>query len=257
MMILGGKFPGVVLAIGADVPWDNYNLIAQQVADYGYVVIVPQPRVYDIAFPGFSFNFTVVSPAVIVQAKNELLRLNSLSSSPLYNLVDANNFAILGHSLGGTNAMIVASSNASEICSDFNQLASLYCFGYGSNIPIPDSEVFGPSLKAVVGYGSSLVSRVTFAPGIPVTTVPVNTSGLPVAIVHGSLDGRSLYPDLITSYDTLGTPKALINLTGANHYGMNDNNTYVSVPDPNPQVRSQEWSVSMSAKIIDTFFSVC
>ena len=70
--------------------------------------------------------------------------------------------------------------------------------------------------------------------------MPIDTSAVPVALIQGLNDGRALPARATATYPELEAPKALIEIEGANHYGINDvNNPSGATPNPSPSLISQ------------------
>ncbi|MEU0485478.1 hypothetical protein ABZ260_40655, partial [Streptosporangium sp. NPDC006013] len=80
--------------------------------------------------------------------------------------------------------------------------------------------------------------------------VPIANAGVPVALVQGGLDGNNLPAAAGATYNALGAPpKALITVTGANHFGLTDTQTPPgAIPDASAQTLSQEESIDTAAK---------
>ena len=61
----------------------------------------------------------------------------------------------------------------------------------------------------------------------------LDTSGVAVALVQGSLDGISTPDKADATYPTLESPRGRIDIEGANHYGITDRNDPPGArPDP-------------------------
>jgi dienelactone hydrolase len=235
----GVKFPGVILLQGGSVDAQYYSSIAFRIAASGYIVAVPNaPKSF---FGGIPVQLT--SPNVSFAAKLLLIALDSSSYSNISGRLLPNTFGILGHSFGGVAAIIAGSLDAANQCAfPFGPLRFL-CAGY---------QGFGDGLKGIATYGTSLVDRFRLG---GYTRFDTNTSGVPIALVLGKEDGRALSVDVTDTYNlSLETPKALIHIDNANHFGITDAQVLPgSSVDTNIQTKSQDWSVAMIGKVFQTF----
>ena len=194
------KFPVALLLQGALVDKADYANFASTVASYGFVVIVP--------------NHLQLSPR---SGKKELLSEvsqiddvltyveaeNSNSTSPLKGIIDTDNLALLGHSFGGA----VGLSAINNSC-----------------LPILCNQEFTRSDKIGAGifYGTYLQSSDEF--------LAIDNDSIPLGLISGSVDGVTTPDEVGTSYELIqDSPKALITLEGANHYGITNED---SVRDP-------------------------
>jgi hypothetical protein len=72
-----------------------------------------------------------------------------------------------------------------------------------------------------------------------------------VALIQGSLDGVAAPPKTAPTYGVLESPRAAIEIEGANHYGICDeNNPAGARPDPNVPTLSQKEAADATAKWI-------
>jgi len=234
----GQRFPGVILLQGGSVDASAYSTIASKLAAKGFIVAVPNAPI-TVSPPTF-IPMQLTTPAIAVAAKNTLSALSAGSTSGISGRLQDDAWSLVGHSFGGVIAMIAAARDAPQQCAPTGPLRFL-CFGYTG---------FGSDIKAVITYGASLIDRGRGGPGV--NLINLNTSGVPVILVHGKNDGRNLLVDDQTTYDALlEKPKALIELDHANHYGITDAQVVPgATPDPSPQTKSQDWSTSQIAKIV-------
>jgi len=221
---------------GGSVDQSYYSGIAEKIASYGYIVVAPNaPRAVVM---GTEVQLT--SPHATLMAKNFIQAADVDPTSDFYGHVKFDSFALFGHSFGGVMSIVAGSHDAAFLCSI--PLRTL-CANYTG---------FGAGLKAVVTYGTTTVDR---ARGT-VNIINSNTTGVPNILIRGKLDGRVLVGDFNTTYETcLETPKAYIELDGANHFGITDSQTVVGGSnDTSVQTKSQEWSITQIAKIAVTAF---
>lgn len=146
-------------------------------------------------------------------------------------MVNPDQLVLLGHSFGGA--------------------AGLNAVQGGCTTPCPFGEFEQPEeLVGAVFYGTNLRNLVdgSFS--------PINNGTIPTALILGKNDGRALPVNTIMTYEQLANPpKALISVSGANHFGITDINTPknpvstpVEVPlinqDPNDQTIPQHISIN-------------
>ncbi len=206
------SFPVALLLQGGLVDKSNYTDFASIVARYGFVVVVPN---YLRSIPPFG---TVAAPqtseidAVLTQIAVE----NSNSASPITGIVNTQKLALLGHSLGSA----VGLSAIANLC--LNTL----CEG---------SFTRPKELVAGAFYGANLRDQND-------QFIPIDNSGIPVALLEGTLDGRALPFRAEKTYENIQSPpKALISILGANHFSItNTNNPTGAVPDPNTPTLAQD-----------------
>jgi len=178
-------FAPVILLQGAQVDKQYYSQYAQELARYGFVVIVPN-HVSSIFGSGLFAEMNVITDSLAhVYAETQD------PESPLYGIVDTTRAGLTGHSFGSAAALFA--------------LANFCTFPFcapeeGFQLP---AEIKAAAL--VAGNAGSIV---------------LDTQGVPIALLIGDLD-----TGLATSkatYETLQPPRAFIEVHGANHYGLND-----------------------------------
>jgi hypothetical protein len=188
--------PVVVLAQGAKVDKANYSNVARKVASYGFIVIVPNHRRMLIADTNFYPEGNSVLAAfahVVAESKG--------ASAPIRGLADATKLALLGHSFGGALGIgLLGGSCNFPFCP----------FGYTYSLP--------PELKAGVFFGASVKP--------PVGAIPATANaGRGIALIQGSLDSKNAEADARGTYDKIESPpRAFVQLTGSNHYGITNSN---------------------------------
>lgn len=219
------SLPIALLLQGAYVDKVNYSQYANTVASYGFIVVIPN-NVNDIFVPfGFPEGF-FSEQEQIVETLDYIKDENRDSDSPLFNLVDTSNLGLLGHSYGGTVGL-----NAIE---------------GPCNIPYCTSSFERPEeLKAGVFYGSDYNQLENFP-----ETPPIENGDIAIALLSGTLDG-SVSPDRVAeTYEQIQQPpKTLINVLGANHYGItNTNNPFGAFPDFNNPTLEQEIAIETIAR---------
>lgn len=218
------SFPIALLLQGANVDKSDYSNYASTVAGYGFVVVVPNnERTLPPASSGL-FAETSQINAVLTQMRTE----NSLPNSPVAGIVNTEKLGLLGHSFGGG----VGLSTIADVC------LPRFC---SSPTSLPTEVVAG----AFYATGLARTPNV-----LPVEYIPINNSGIPVALLKGTLDG--VVPPFVTdgTYENIqNPPKTLITLTGANHYGItNTNNPSGPFPDRNTPTIPQDVAIETLAR---------
>ncbi|KYC39942.1 hypothetical protein WA1_28675 [Scytonema hofmannii PCC 7110] len=211
------SFPIVILLQGALVDKSNYSNYASIVARYGFVVVVPNS---ERLLPSRGQSLAPET-SDITDVLKHMVAENSNSASPVFAIVNTQKLALLGHSFGGA----VGLSAIANLC-----LESLsFCKG-SFNRP--------KELVAGAFFGANLRDTKD-------EFIPINNSGIPIALLQGSLDNRALPFRAERTYDNIQSPpKALITILGVNHFGItNTNNPVGAIPDPNNSTLAQNIAV--------------
>ncbi|KAF3885517.1 MULTISPECIES: alpha/beta hydrolase family protein [Nostocales] len=216
------SFPIVLLLQGALVDKSNYSNYASIVARYGFVVVVPNS---DRLVPS---RGRALAPQTsdITDVLKYMVAENSNSASPVFAIVNTQKLALLGHSFGGA----VGLSAIANLC-----LESLsFCKG-SFNRP--------KELVAGAFFGANLRDTKD-------EFIPINNSGIPIALLQGSLDNRALPFRAKRTYDNIQTPpKALITILGVNHFGItNTSNPAGAIPDSKNSTLAQNIAVETIAR---------
>jgi hypothetical protein len=105
-------------------------------------------------------------------------------------------------------------------------LAGLEALANRCRFPLCVGRFHRPAaLRGGVFYGTDLRGH----GGGPVA--PIDTDGLPVALIRGSRDGASHPVDVEATWRQIRTPrKALFTVEGANHYGLTNSSRPVNPP---------------------------
>ncbi|MGB3653842.1 MAG: alpha/beta hydrolase [Rivularia sp. (in: cyanobacteria)] len=217
------SFPVALLLQGANVEKSSYSEYASIVARYGFVVVVPNhPR----ALPQFGFNGLLPETSQINDVLAQIKIENSNSASPINGIVNTEKLGLLGHSAGGA----VGLSAIANIC-----VQPILCEG---SFEQPDELVAG------IFFGTSLRNQATEE------FIPINNSGIPTALIQGTRDGVALPFRAEKTYENIqNPPKALISISGANHYGItNTNNPDGPIPDSNTPTIPQDVAVETVAR---------
>jgi predicted dienelactone hydrolase len=213
--------PIALLLPGALVSRNYYSRFARAVAQYGFVVVVPS---HERSLPdGSTGELAEVSQvnAVLTQMTTE----NTNPQSPIAGRIDTQKLVLLGHSHGGAVGL--------------NAIANVCAF------PFCTGEFARPNaLVAGIFYGVN-----TYDPTVGEYRM-TNNAGIPVALVQGSRDGIATPEEANNTYVRIqDTPKALITVEGANHYGITDcNNPLGAVPDASSPTLKQTQSIETIAR---------
>ncbi len=196
------NFPVALLLQGALVDKADYTDFASTVASYGFVVIVPN---HFQSFPEFGSEGLFAEVSQIDDVLTYVEAENSNSTSPLEGIIDTDNLALLGHSQGGAVGLSAIGN---------------YCLPRICNGEFTRSE----EIVAGIFYGTYLQD---FNTG---EFLAIDNDSIPLGLISGSVDGVTTPDEVVTSYDLVqDSPKALITLEGANHYGITNED---SVRDP-------------------------
>lgn len=196
------NFPVALLLQGALVDKADYTDFASTVASYGFVVIVPNHFQF---FPEFGSEGLFAEVSQIDDVLTYVKAENSNSTSPLEGIIDTDNLALLGHSQGGAVGLSAIGN---------------YCLPGVCNGEFTRSE----EIVAGIFYGTYLQD---FNTG---EFLAIDNDSIPLGLISGSVDGVTTPDEVVTSYDLIqDSPKALITLEGANHYGITNED---SLRDP-------------------------
>ena len=208
-----GGFPLVIFLQGALVDKKYYSRFAQELASHGFVVAVPNhPR---SSFGGDLYTEMQVILDVLEHERSEGRR----PGSPLFDIVDTNRVGLGGHSFGAaTGLFAIANFCTFPFCEPEK----------GFILP---AEIKAAALVA----GNS-------------GTLDLDTSLVPTALLIGDLDTG--FAATQATYETLELPRALIEVSGANHFGLND----IEQP-PGSQERPGEASQTIPQAITATRFA--
>lgn len=216
------SFPIALLLQGANVDKSDYSDFASTVASYGFVVVVPNRQ---RSLPEFGFTGLLTETSQIDAVIAKMAAENSNSASPVAGAINTEKLALLGHSQGGA----VGLSAIGDIC------ILLLCEG---------SYTRPSELVAGAFFGANLRDQTTNE------FIPINNSGIPIALLQGNLDNRATPARAQGTYDQIqDPPKALITILGANHYGItNTNNPLGPIPDSTTPTLDQALAVETVAR---------
>jgi predicted dienelactone hydrolase len=193
----GQGFPVALMLQGGLVERSAYNDYARQVASYGFVVVVPDHERLLFGQTALYAEQTQVRD-VAAWMESENVR----SASPVAGRVDPSTLVLMGHSFGGATAL----SAVEGIC------RLPFCI-----VAERDYPERPPQVKAASLYGTNLSSPTG-------DEVPfVNTQGVPVAFIQGSVDTATTPEETNQTYARMsGGTKAIVTIEGAGHFGLVD-----------------------------------
>lgn len=214
------SFPVALFLQGALVDKSNYSNYASIVASYGFIVVVPNSERLVPKFGKALAPQTSQVNAVLAQ----MIAENSNPTSPVRGIVNTQKLALLGHSLGGSAGLsAIANLCVPTVCEGSFQRPKELVAGafFGTNLRNSNDEF-----------------------------IPINNSGIPIALLQGTVDGIVLFYRPQATYDNIkDAPKLLVSILGANHFGItNTNNPLGAVPDPNNPTIEQNVAVETIAR---------
>ncbi|MFB8005757.1 hypothetical protein [Nocardia sp. NPDC056000] len=213
------RLPVALFLPGANVGRQYYSQFASAVADYGFVVVVPER--YPMPMVDYRLPSEFQLSDVLAWARSQA----SDTSSPIGAIIDPTTLVVAGHSYGGAAALYAAADRCQVP----------FCLGLTYRHP--------PELKAVVGHGTNT----TIGPVIDAVAV----SDIPVMFINGTLDGVSEPDEAHQSFTRLtGVPAAeFVNLVGANHFGLADvDNPPGAAPDPHRETAPRAQTIAAAAR---------
>jgi len=195
------SFPIALFLQGYNVDKSHYSQFAQQVARYGFVVIVPN---HFATIRGGAQLFARVQQ--IPQSLAHLQAVRERDVTSFSQIIDPHKLVLLGHSHGGAVGLD-AIRGACEVP---------FCVG---EYAIPEA------LVGAVFFGTFLLQDGDW----------VDNSGIPLALIAGDRDSIVPVRETRQTYEAIADPpKAYIEVMGANHYGItNTDNPPGSPPEPN------------------------
>ncbi|BDA71668.1 hypothetical protein CAL7716_058340 [Calothrix sp. PCC 7716] len=198
------KLPIVLMLQGAFVDKSNYSNYASQVASYGFAVVVPNRIRTALAPSGQSFTGLISEQQQVYDVQEQLVKENANPASPIYRRVDTEKVGLLGHSLGGFAGL---GAIQEEFC-----FPSICNSGY--KVP--------PQLKAGIFYAAP------FGDAQSQTVFPLDNRDIPVGLIVGTQDSVTSFNVLKETYNQVkNPPKVFIEVEGANHYGITNNDNLI------------------------------
>jgi len=220
------RLPVVVHLQGGSVDAQHYAGFGRALAQAGFAVIIPN-HLRVLGPPG-SPPSQLTEGQVVAAAVRGLARAAQAPGSWLHARVDLDRIAVTGHSFGG--------------------VVGLYTVAGLCMAPFCSPPLQRPSLRAAAFFGSHLI-RDGKAEVPPM-------QGVPVALLAGLQDGRTLPDQIRATYDRLSGPRSLIGIDGVNHYGITDSNPPAgATPETRTQTRDQGQGVRLIARAVAAFLT--
>lgn len=150
------------------------------------------------------------------------------TTSPLFESIDLDKLVLIGHSMGGLVGINAIQNNC--------------------NFPLCFGSFHRPAaLMGGVFYGTNLKGH------FRMVIHPIINSGIPIALIQGTLDSESTPKDTEATYQKIqDSPKALFTIVGANHYAITNTNNPVNIPpiqaDPIEPLLDQEKAIKSIAR---------
>lgn len=191
------SFPIVLLLQGALVDKADYSNVASLIAQYGFIVAVPNHERSVPAPNGQMIKGLASEQEQILDILTFLRAENQNSNSPIAGLINTNKLGLTGHSFGGYVGLAAIQNRCfANVCS--------------GNFERP------PELMAGIFYGTNFRE-----PPMTGDFPPINNDNIPTALISGSLDPISDVQEAQSTYEQIqNPPKSFIILNGANHYGI-------------------------------------
>ena len=191
------QLPIALLLQGALVDKADYSSYAEEVASYGFVVVVANNE-RTVTAPN---GQTVIGLVADEDQVNDVLAQMNLedadTSSPIFKIVDTEKLGLLGHSLGGAVGLAA--------------IQNINLPGFSSGNYTRPLE-----LKAGIFYGTNFQSSENSG-----VFPAIDNQDIPIGLIAGTLDGVSDLGEVASTYVKIqNPPKALITVEGANHYGI-------------------------------------
>ena len=199
--------PVALLFQGAFVDQADYSIYASTVASYGFTVVVPN-NLRTVALPGEnSFTGLIAEQGQVRSVLDFMTLENANPGSPVAGLLDTNSLGLLGHSLGGAVGIASVQDN---------------CF----IVLCADSYSFPEEVKAGIFYATGFDFIEVGLPGVP----PINNQA-PIGLISGTRDSVIPLGSSVETYNNiLNPPKLFVEIDGANHYGITNEDNPLREP---------------------------
>jgi predicted dienelactone hydrolase len=207
---------------GGLVGRDAYTEYARTVASYGIVVVVP-----DHERLLFGQTALYAEQAQVRDIVPWIAAESARTGSPLAGRLDPASLLLLGHSFGGAAALSAVEGTCRVP----------FCIVAERDFPERPAEV-----KAAALYGTNLSSPT----GDEVPSV--NTQGVPVAFIQGSLDTATTPDETQLTFDRMtGGPRTIVTIEGADHFGLVNPGAFGTGNQPLDQAQSIRAAARWSA----------
>lgn len=194
---LDGAAPLAIITHGLGSERSDFDYLAEHLASHGYIVAIPEHAgsngEYKKAFLRGEVNVDVSPVEFYSRPRDITYLLNGLEEDPDYQrAIDWSQIGILGHSFGGTTALITSGAplnlaRVKDICQQdrFTLNVSLFLQCRANNLPPGNYDLEDPRIKAVMALN-------------PVTSSVLGVESMsqidiPTLIVGGTMDFVSPY----------------------------------------------------------------
>jgi dienelactone hydrolase len=191
------QLPIALMLQGALIDKADYSNYAQEVASYGFVVVVPNNERTVTAPNGQTATGLLADQQQVNDVLDQMKLEDADSNSPIFEIVDTSKLGLLGHSLGGFVGLAAIQNINSPLVSSGNYTRP-------------------PELKAGIFYGTNFQTAENSG-----VFPPIDNQDIPVGLIVGTLDGVSDLGESASTYVKIQDPlKTLITIEGANHYSI-------------------------------------
>lgn len=228
--LLPRPLPVALVLPGANVAKEHYASFAGLMALQGFVVVVPDHWRTFPPLPLLGRRMLLADQRQIPASVAALRRLNATAPPPLRGRIDAQHLVVIGHSMGGL-AGLEALANRCRF--------PLCIGGFERPMELRGGVFVGTDLR---GHGGGAVA-------------PIDSDGLPVALIRGSRDGASTAADGEATWHQLKTAdRQRLTIEGANHYAITNSSQPINAsglppvqPDPNTATANQRKTIEAIA----------
>lgn len=191
------QLPIALMLQGGLVDKADYSNYAKEVASYGFVVVVPNNE-RTVTGPGGQSFTGLLADADQVNDVLAQMKLEDVdASSPIFEIVDTSKLGVLGHSFGGYAGLAAIQNINDPAVSSGNYTRPI-------------------ELKAGIFYGASFQT-----PPDSGMFPAIDNQDIPVGLITGTLDSVANLGEVASTYVKIqDSPKALVTVEGANHYGI-------------------------------------
>lgn len=202
------QLPIALILQGALVDKADYSNYAETVARYGFVVVVPNKERSLTGPDGQLITGLLADQQEVNNVLDQMKVEEADPSSPIFEIADTETLGLLGHSFGGYAglAAIQNINNPAVSTGDYTR---------------------PPELKAGIFYGTSFQTP-PYSGVFPI----IDNQGIPVGLIAGTLDSIADFGKVTSTYVKIqDSPKALIAIEGANHYGITNADNLTREPN--------------------------
>ncbi len=193
-------FPVVVFHHGLAAKYAYYTYIAEALAEKGYLVVMPNRLIF-----GTNLNEGVEATKLVF---NYLSYHNRYKSDKFYQLIDLNNGAVAGHSMGSMVALSLANELDTAI-----KIKAITAFSPGSTNISNSNE----TIKTLASFMQGSSMGKSMEEEIKKMYEAVGKTNVPIMYISGSEDGFCPSDGAIDLYNKTNSQKAIAVIEGGNH----------------------------------------